>query len=77
MHGPVGLENPSFSVILIAVAFLLLYKSLITAKHYRHHQHSDHIGQEKEVLGHKIIDTNKGWMFFTGFITLAAIDLTT
>jgi hypothetical protein len=73
MHGPAWLENSSFSIIIIAAAFLLLYKSLTTAKHHRHHQHSNHIGLEKKVLGHKIIDTNKGWLFFTGFIALSAI----
>jgi hypothetical protein len=73
MHGPLWLENPTISVILIAVAFYLLYKAVTTQKHLRHHQHSDYIGVEIELFGHKIIDTNKGWLLFTAFVALAAI----
>jgi hypothetical protein len=40
MHGPLWLENPTMSVLLIAVAFYLLYKAVTTQKHLRHHQHS-------------------------------------
>jgi len=73
MHGSLWLENPTISVILICVAFYLLYKSLTTEKHHRKHQHSNHYNIERELFGHKIMDTNKGWFLFTTFIGLAAL----
>jgi hypothetical protein len=60
MHGPLWLENTIISVLLSAVAFYLLYKAVATQKHLRHHQHSNGNNVERELFGHKIIDTNKG-----------------
>jgi hypothetical protein len=73
MHGPLWLEHPTISVLLIAVAFYLLYKAVTTQKHLRHHQHSNGNNMERELFGHKIIDTNKGWLFFTSFVALTAL----
>ncbi|MDQ3838112.1 MAG: hypothetical protein M3297_02470 [Thermoproteota archaeon] len=73
MHGPLWLGNPTFSIILIAIGFYLLYKALRTEKHYRTHQQSDHGNIERKVFGRKIIDTNKGWVLFTISISLFAI----
>lgn len=73
MHGPLWLENPTISVILLGIAFCLLYKSLTTEKHHRKHQHSNHYNVERELFGHKIVDTNKGWLLFTSFVGLAAL----
>lgn len=39
------------------------------------HQHSDYGNIEKEFFGHKIIDTNKGWILFTVSISLFAISV--
>jgi predicted GIY-YIG superfamily endonuclease len=55
------LENPTISVLLIAVAFYLLYKGVTTQKHLRHHQHSNGNNVERELFGHK-------FYFFVGII---------
>jgi hypothetical protein len=60
-------------VLLIAVAFYLLYKAVTTQKYLRHHQHSNGNNVERKLFGHKIIDTNKGWLFFTSFEQLLAL----
>jgi uncharacterized membrane protein YjdF len=73
MHGPPWLENPAFSIILIAIGFYLLYKALGTEKQHRAHQQSDHGNIERKVFGRKVIDTNKGWVLFTISISLFAI----
>jgi hypothetical protein len=61
MHGPFWLEHPTISVLLIAVAFYLLYKAVTTQKHLRYHQHSNGNNVERELFGHKIIDTKAGY----------------
>lgn len=73
MDCPSWLENPTISIVLIAIGFYLLYRALKTEKHHRVHQHSDHGNIERKIFGYKIIDTNKGWLLFTGFISLSAI----
>ena len=73
MHGPPWLENPTLSILSIAVGFYLLYRALQTEKHHRVHQQSEHGNTEREILGHKIIDTNRGWILFTLSISLFAI----
>jgi hypothetical protein len=73
VHGPPWLENPTLSILLIAVGFYLLYRALQTEKHHRVHQQSEHGNTEREILGHKIIDTNRGWILFTLSISLFAI----
>ena len=60
-------------MLLIAVAFYLLYKAVTTRKHLRHHPHSNGNNVERGLFGHKIIDTNKGWLFFTSFVALTAL----
>jgi hypothetical protein len=40
MHGLIWLENPIISLVLLATAFYLLYRALITEKHHRGPQHS-------------------------------------
>jgi Ca2+/Na+ antiporter len=73
VHGPPWLENPTLSILLIAVGFYLLYRALQTEKHHRVHQQSEYGNIEREILGHKIIDTNRGWILFTLSIFLFAI----
>ena len=73
MHGPPWLENPTLSILLIAVGFCLLYRGLQTEKHHRVHQQSEHGNIERGILGYKIIDTNRGWILFTLSISLFAI----
>ena len=73
MHGGPWLENPVFYIVLIAIGSYLLYRALKTERHHRVHQHSDYGNIEKEFFGHKIIDTNKGWILFTVSISLFAI----
>src|ERR671919_2121172 len=74
MHGPIWLENPIISLVLLAIAFYLLYRALITEKHHREPQHSNSsYSLEKKFFGHKIIDTSKGWVFFTSFLVLTAL----
>lgn len=74
MHGLIWLENPISSLTLLAIAFYLLYRALITEKHHREPQHSNsRYSLEKKFLGHKIFDTSKGWVFFTSFLVLAAL----
>jgi hypothetical protein len=53
--------------------FYLLYRAIITEKHHRTHQLSEYDNVEKEVFAHKVIDTNRGWILFTMFISLFAI----
>ena len=60
MHGPLWLDNPTISVILLGIAFCLLYKSLTTEKRHRKHQHSNHYNVERELFGHKIVIQTKG-----------------
>src|ERR671916_359234 len=74
MHGSIWLENPIISLTLLAIAFYLLYRALITEKHHREPQHSNSsYSLEKKFFGHKIIDTSKGWVFFTSFLVLTAL----
>ena len=74
MHGPIWLENPIISLVLLAIAFYLLYRALITEKHHREPQHSSsNYNIEKKLFGHKIIDTSRGWLFFTSFLVLVAL----
>jgi hypothetical protein len=74
MHGPIWLENPIISLALLTIAFCLLYRALITEKHHREPQHSNSsYSLEKKLLGHKIIDTSRGWLFFTSFLVLVAL----
>jgi hypothetical protein len=68
MHGPIWLENPIISLVLLAMAFYLLYRALITEKHHREPQHSNSsYSLEKKLFGHKIIDTSGGWLFLRLF----------
>jgi len=73
VHGPLWLENPTLSILLITIGFYLLYRALQTEKHHRLHQQSDHGNLETEAFGRKVIDTNKGWILFTASISLFAI----
>jgi hypothetical protein len=74
MHGPIWLENPINSLMLLAIAFYLLYRALITEKRHREPQHSSsNYNIEKKLFGHKIIDTSRGWLFFTSFLALVAL----
>ncbi len=74
MHGPIWLENSIISLVLMAMGFYLLYRALITEKHHRAPQHrNSYYSIEKEVFGHKVIDTSRGWIFFTSFLTLVAL----
>lgn len=74
MHGPIGLENTIISLVLLATAFYMLYRALITEKHHREPQHNNsRYSLEKKIFGHKIIDTSRGWLFFTSFLALVAI----
>jgi hypothetical protein len=73
VHGPPWLENPTLSILSIAVGFYLLYRALQTEKHHRVHQQSEHGNIEREIFGHKIIDTNRGWILFTFSISLFAV----
>jgi hypothetical protein len=73
VHGPPWLENPTLSILSIAVGFFLLYRALQTEKHHRVHQQSKHGNIEREIFGHRIIDTNRGWILLTFSISLFAI----
>ena len=55
------------------LGFYLLYRALQTEKHHRVHQQSEHGNIEREIFGHKIIDTNRGWILFTFSISLFAV----
>ncbi len=74
MHGPIWLENPIISLALFPIAFYMLYSALITEKHHREPQHTNSsYSLEKKIFGHKIIDTSRGWLFFTSFLVLTAL----
>jgi hypothetical protein len=69
MHNPKWLANPVVSIILMIIGFLFLYLALRTEKEYRKHQHhEEHSGIETELLRKKVVDTSRGWLFFTLFI---------
>ena len=69
MHGPEWLANPVISIILMIVGFLFLYLALRTEKEHRRHQHhEEHSGIETELWRKKVVDTSRGWLFFTLFI---------
>lgn len=73
MHGEWWLENPTLSIVLLCIAFYLLYKALRTKKQYRYHQHSDHNDVQSIILGRKVLDISTGWLLFTGLLALSAI----
>ena len=73
MHGEWWLENPTLSIVLLCIAFYLLYKALRTKKQYRYHQHSDHNDVQRIILGRKVLDISTGWLLFTGLLALSAI----
>lgn len=69
MHGPDWISNPIISIIFLIIGFLFLYFALRTEKEHRRHQHhDDHSGIEIKFVGKKVVDTSKGWLFFTLFI---------
>lgn len=69
MHGPEWLSNPIISIIFLIIGFLFLYFALRTEKEHRRHQHHNvHSGIEIILMGKKLVDTSKGWLFFTLFI---------
>jgi hypothetical protein len=72
VHGPPWLENPSLSILLIAIGFYLLYRALQTDRRLRVHQRNEYGNLEREIFGRKIIDTNSGWVLFTISISLFA-----
>jgi uncharacterized membrane protein YjdF len=73
VHGPLWLENPTLSIVLIVIGFYFLYRAIITEKHHRTHQLSEYDNVEREIFARKVIDTNKGWILFTISISLFAI----
>jgi uncharacterized membrane protein YjdF len=73
VHGPLWLENPILSMVLIIMGFYFLYRAIITEKHHRAHQLSEYGNLEREIFARKVIDTNKGWILFTISISLLAI----
>ncbi len=69
MHGPEWLSNPIFSSVLLSIGILFLWMALRTEKDYRRHQHDAvHSGIEISIIGKMVVDTSKGWLFFTLFI---------
>ncbi|MDQ4072732.1 MAG: hypothetical protein M3162_00365 [Thermoproteota archaeon] len=69
MHGPDWLEVWLAPVILLAAGGFFLYLSIKTQKEHRIGQHNElHSGIEISVFDKRIIDTNKGWIFFTLFL---------
>lgn len=69
MHGSEWLGNPIFPVVLITVGLFFLYLALQTEKKHRARQHNKkHEGIEISVKGRRIIDTSRGWIFFTLFL---------
>jgi hypothetical protein len=73
LHGPLWLENPTLSILLILIGFYLLYKAQKTERRHRAHQQSEYDNIEREIFGRKIIDTNRGWILFTVSVSLLAI----
>lgn len=73
MHEQIWAENSPLPVLLIAIGFWLLYLAIKTEKHHRTHQESEHGNIELELVGRKVIDTNRGWIFLTLSISLFAI----
>lgn len=73
LHGPSWAENPMLPVLFITVGFWLLYLVIKTEKHHRTHQESEHGNIELELLGRKVLDTNRGWIFLTLSMSLFAI----
>lgn len=69
MHGPEWLSNPFFSSVLLSIGILFLCIALRTEKEHRRHQHhTANSGIEIKCMGKMIVDTSRGWLFFTLFI---------
>lgn len=69
MHGPEWLTSPVFSLSLIAVGLFFLFLALRTENEHRARQHNkEYDGIEISVIGRKVIDTSRGWIFFTLFL---------
>lgn len=69
MHGPEWLISPVFSLSLIAVGLFFLFLALRTENEHRARQHNkEYDGIEISVIGRKVIDTSRGWIFFTLFL---------
>src|ERR671933_2219284 len=71
MHGPPWLENPTLSIALICVGFVLL---LLSIRMKRRQSGSEQgYNFEWKVFGHKILDTSNRWMAFSAFLGLVAV----
>ena len=70
MHGPVWIEYPAFSLILIGVALAMLYLSLSLNRKNRKAGEKDAFVWP--VKGRKILDTSRRWLYFTAFVGLSA-----
>lgn len=62
------LENPALSIVLLCIAFYLLYKALRIKKQYRYHQHSDHNDVQRVILGRKLLDTRLAGYYLKVFL---------
>jgi uncharacterized membrane protein len=69
MHGPYWLENWIVPAVFLAAGSFFLYLAIKTQKVHRRGQHNEmHSGIEIDFFNKRIIDTNKGWVFFTLFL---------
>jgi hypothetical protein len=69
MHGAPLLENPAFSIGLIAAGLALLFLSILMMKRQQKHGYN----LERKVAGHRLLDTSNRWLVFSAFIGLVAI----
>lgn len=74
MHGTSWLEDPVLSIVFFGIGAFFLFLALRTEDEHRKHQHHEaHSGIELSLLGRKVIDTSRGWFFFTMFIGSVAL----
>lgn len=75
MHGPVWIEYPAFSIVLIAAGLFMLYLSLSLNRRKNTTATTAAAGKDVvvwPVTGRKILDTSRRWLYFTAFVGLSA-----
>lgn len=69
MHGPIWIEFPALSLVLIGIAFLMLYLSLRLNKKLTDKKKDAVVWPQ---TGRQILDTSNRWLYFTAFVGLSA-----
>ena len=69
MHGPVWIEYPALSLVLVGIGFLMLYLALSLNRKLADKK-KDAVAWP--ITGRRILDTSRRWLYFTVFVGLSA-----